>query len=384
MKKSRIFKPVFGLALLLGILLAVPYFLPLAQFVPRIEREAAARLGMPVRIGALHVSFLPTPRLGITGLRLGTGDVEIQKIAIVPALGTLFDDTRVIRLIEIEGLSVRDSVFGKLPAMQRGQGPAPVRLERIHVSGMKLSMGSVTINLDELGVSLDQRTTRVAANDLKARLYGGSLTGLLRLDWARQSELGGEFVTSGIDVGALSRALAPRQGQTVTGRLSAEARFSARAPTMAGLVDAIQLDGKFSVANGVLHNFDFASAVKSAFSGKVKGGETRFDTLRGDAGLRGRNVQLRKLVIASGLLTGSGNLDIARSGRLSGVVDIELKNTLGIVGVPVALSGTIKEPQLGLTAGTKIGAVAGTVLAPGVGTSLGASIGRFFEKRAGK
>ena len=384
MKKSRIFKPVFGLVLLLGTLLAVPYFLPLAQFVPRIEREAAARLGMPVRIGALHLSILPTPRLGMSGLRLGTGDVEIQKIAIVPALGTLFDDTRVIRLIEIEGLSVRDSVFGKLLATQRAQGPAPVRLERLHVSGMKLSMGTVTLILDELGVSLDQQSTRVVANDLKARLYGGSLAGQLRLDWGRQSQLGGDFVASGIDVGALSRALAPRPVQTVTGRLAADARFSALAPTIAGLVDAIQLDGKFNVANGVLHNFDFASAVKSAFGGKVKGGETRFEALRGDAGLRGRNVQLRNLVIASGLLKGNGNVDISRSGQLAGVVDIELKNTMGVVGVPVAISGTIKEPQLGLTTGTKIGAAAGTVLAPGVGTSLGASIGRFFEKKTAK
>ena len=73
---------------MLGALLAVPYFLPLTQFVPRIEREAAARLGMPVRIGALHMSFLPTPRLGMTAevppLRARPGDI--------PALARYFAD----------------------------------------------------------------------------------------------------------------------------------------------------------------------------------------------------------------------------------------------------------------------------------------------------
>jgi hypothetical protein len=133
-----------------------------------------------------------------------------------------------------------------------------------------------------------------------------------------------------------------------------------------------------------LYNFDFASAVKSAFSGKVKGGETRFDELRGNIALRNRNLQLRQLTITSGVLAASGKADIQRSGQISGVIDVDLKNTMGFVGVPVAVSGTLKEPQLGLTAGTKIGAAVGTVLAPGVGTSLGAGIGRFFEKKTAK
>lgn len=384
MKKSRIFKPVLGLILLLGLLLAVPYFLPLATFVPQIEREASARLGMPVRIGSLHLSLLPTPRLAVTALRLGSADVEIEKLVVVPALGTLLDDTRVVRLLEVEGMSLRDSVFGKLPVAQRGQGPLPVRIERIHASRLKLAVGPTALSVDELGFALDQQASSLAISEIKARSYGGNLTGQARLDWARQSQLGGNFAVTGIDVGALSKALAPRPVQTVNGRLAAEGRFSARAATMAALADAIQLDGKFRVANGVLHNLDFASAVKSAFSGKVKGGETRFDDLHGDVALRGRNLQLRNLVISSGLLAGKGNVDITRNGQLSGVVDVDLKNTMGFVGVPVALSGTIKEPQLGLTTGTKIGAAAGTVLAPGVGTSLGASIGRFFEKKTAK
>jgi hypothetical protein len=52
--------------------------------------------------------------------------------------------------------------------------------------------------------------------------------------------------------------------------------------------------------------------------------------------------------------------------------------------VPLALSGTVKDPVISPTKGSAIGAAVGTVLLPGVGTGLGSSVGRFFEKKTSK
>jgi uncharacterized protein involved in outer membrane biogenesis len=387
LRKSRIFKLVTGTALLAACLAGLVYVAPLSGLIPQVEQQASYHLGLPVRISDIHLQLFPTPRVAVGGIRIGTGDIELDKVTIVPALSTLFDDTRVIRVLEVSGMSVRDSIFGKLALAKKTgatAGATPVKLERVSVTHMKVASGSTAIVIDTLSFSIQKQAGRLDITDLKSRLYGGEATGQARMEQGRQSRLAGDFSLKGVDIGSLSKAVAPRPVQTMTGRLAASGRFTALAPTPGALADALQLDGKFSVANGVLHNFDFASAVKSAFTGKVKGGETRFDDLHGDIALRGRNVQVRNLVISSGILAAKGRVDVSAGGQLSGVVDVDLKNTMGFVGVPVALSGTLKEPQLGMTTGTKIGAAAGTVLAPGVGTSLGASIGRFFEKKTAR
>lgn len=382
MKKRLFFKLGLGFFVLLAVLVALPVLLPLDAFAPRIAQEASSRLGVPVKLAGIRLQVLPTPRLVLSGVEVGLKDLEIDTIALVPELGSVFSPRKAMRLIDIKGLHLRDSLFARLPPGRSDAGPPPVVLHRVSIADLRLSLNGMQFAMDSLAFSVEQRSKGLSVTDIRAKLYGGTLNGQLKLDWPRQWQLGGDFAAAGLDVAALARVFAPRQ--SLSGRLTADARLSAHAAKPEGLADALSAEGKFSVARGVLYNFDFASAVKSVVSGKVKGGETRFEELRGNAALRNRNLQLRELVISSGVLTASGKADIQRNGQIAGVFDVDLKNTLGVVGVPVAVSGTVKEPQLGLTTGAKIGAAVGTVLAPGVGTSLGAGIGRFFEKKTTK
>jgi len=62
---------------------------------------------------------------------------------------------------------------------------------------------------------------------------------------------------------------------------------------------------------------------------------------------------------------------------------VSVAKTGGIVGVPVALGGTVSEPSIGLTRAATIGAVLGTLVLPGVGTTLGATAGGKLATKSG-
>jgi hypothetical protein len=68
-------------------------------------------------------------------------------------------------------------------------------------------------------------------------------------------------------------------------------------------------------------------------------------------------------------------VDVAASKQLSGRIDVDLKGTAGLVGVPLAVAGTVSDPLVLPTKGALAGAAVGTVLLPGVGTAAGSSIG---------
>jgi hypothetical protein len=84
------------------------------------------------------------------------------------------------------------------------------------------------------------------------------------------------------------------------------------------------------------------------------------------------------------VLDAAGNLDISPARQLSGRVEVDLKGTAGLVGVPLAVSGTLADPVLLPTRGSMIGAAIGTVILPGVGTSAGSSLGDRIGKMFGK
>ena len=81
------------------------------------------------------------------------------------------------------------------------------------------------------------------------------------------------------------------------------------------------------------------------------------------------------------MLGATGQVSVSPAGRLGGRVTVELA---GAVGVPLAVGGTLDEPEVQLTTGARIGAALGTVLMPGLGTGAGASVGGKLGEFLGK
>ncbi|MGH8661897.1 MAG: AsmA-like C-terminal region-containing protein [Burkholderiales bacterium] len=434
-------------ALLLA-LAVVPFFISLDDSIPTIEREVSARLKEPVTIGSLRVAGLPLPHLTISGITVGRAqDIKVGKVTVTPDLWTLLDDTKVIKSIEIDGLVLTQKAIEKIPAWipadaKAGQPSRPpaVRLEAIKLDDAVIKLEKTTfgpfdarlslshdgnlesisvtsrdgalkasvkpqqssylidasarawrpplgpaIHFDELVVKGMATPRGASFSDLRAKLYGGTVTGRLVVGWEKGVQLKGSAYVDKVEINPLLKALG--KPQNMSGRLSARPVFSANAAEAEQILDALRLDTPFEVQGGVLHGVDIRKAATSLINKDGgKGGETRFDKLAGQLNINRGTRRLTRLDIASGSLSADGNVTISPRDELSGRINTRVKATsVAAVAVPLNVSGTLDSPLLYPTGGTVAGAAAGTaVLGPGVGTAIGARAGQWFENLFGK
>ena len=67
--------------------------------------------------------------------------------------------------------------------------------------------------------------------------------------------------------------------------------------------------------------------------------------------------------------------------KLDGLVEVELKKSVGLVAVPLSISGSVESPMVLPSKAAMAGAAVGTaVLGPGVGTSLGIKASKGLDK----
>jgi uncharacterized protein involved in outer membrane biogenesis len=412
---------------LAALLFAVPFLLPLDRFIPELTRISAGKLGQPVAIAGLRLHPLPTPRAVASGIRIGKRDeVTIGELEIVPELLSLLSGPKTIRLVRAKDVQVKEAALGFAARMPKGGAGEPLQLRRIKLEQVTLLHSSLKLPEFDLeatladGFALEQARFRTrdgalqvtleprgngesavlvearqwtmpagppvrfdslaAQGTLKgeqlnlakieARLYGGTVSGTMRADWARQWQVSGKSVAAGVDVEAVQRLLGKKP--QITGRLRSEATFSARARSPDQLVNALVLDGPFEVLGGAYPGYDLS---KISLGKLTPGGSTKFDELKGKVQVRGQEIKVTGLCVRSPALVAGGNVTIAPDEKLSGRLDVSMAKTGGFVGMPVALGGTAADPSFMPTKGYLIGAAVGTVLLPGIGTSIGASVG---------
>ncbi len=439
-RSARSAKWMLAVAVLVGAILAAPWLIPSSAWLARVESEASLRLGAPVRIGALQVTLLPLPHVVVRDLSVANGAVAVQRISVYPRLLSLLSAAPALRSIELDQVRVTPKGTELLQAVaSKPQGAGAVALEHIRARQVQVELASGTLPALDADVEMDAnpalglKMAKISTQDGKAKLsvepdaggwklvidasnwqmplgpplrferlqargrvtgekldlgslsatlYGGTATGKADLMWQKGWRGSGEIKTNGIDVAALTQSL--KIQSALSGKLDAAGPFRAQAAKPAGLMDALQAEIAFEVRDGMLHGFDLASAAQSLLKSGAAGGSTRFDQLTGVVRLQGRAVKLQNVQISSGVLKAQGNVDISASKQLAGRIDTEVKGTAGLVGVPLAVSGTLDSPVLLPTKGSMAGAVIGSVLLPGVGTSIGSSVGDKIGKMFGK
>ena len=425
---------------LLAAALATPFLVPLSGYIPELTRLVSERIGEPVSIKGLRLQLLPTPRVVIVGLKLGRRDeVSIERGSIVPDLTLLLSGEKAIRVVFADKVRIKDSaldLLGKLSKGGGGSGGILVRrivLRRVmfELRALKLPPLNVTVDLGPTPAatvahlasddgrlratltpqgggrsrlmikarnwhlpiptaplyfdSLDARgvldSGQLDLPEVNGRLYGGTLTGSVDTRWGRDWRIAGSAQIDGVEMVPLQAALG--KPARLSGRLSARASYSASARTAGLLRSALVLDAPFEVSGGEWHGVDLSRAAELPLGKLSKGGTTKFETFKGNLALRGRHIDVTKICVRSPSLTAGGKLAIAPDKTLSGRLDVSVSKTGGLIGAPMALSGTTSDPTLSLTKSAAIGAVIGTVLLPGIGTSLGLSAGGSFGGSAG-
>jgi len=95
MKKNK--KILIGILVLISVLIILPFFIPIRTYLNEAEKLASDQLGVPVSISTGHFVFFPSPRVVISGLKVGKdSELEVEQLAVIPSLSTIFSETRVI------------------------------------------------------------------------------------------------------------------------------------------------------------------------------------------------------------------------------------------------------------------------------------------------
>lgn len=439
-------KPLLiALALLLVIAVALPFFISLDDYIPRIEKEVSARLKEPVSIKSIKFAALPVPHVTVNGITVGkTDDIKVGKVMVTPDLLSLLQSTRVIRSIEIDSLVLTRKAIGGIPAWAKSdaagspQPPPQVRVESIRLDNAVVKLDKASFGPFDARVRLDSKgepedasiTTQdgklralikpgrsnylidasakswtlpagpalvfdeliikgvATPNDanlgeVSAKLYGGTAIGKTTISWQKGLQLAGNLDVRQLELQQVASLMSP--GSHVSGKLSAKPVFSASAASADQLMNALRLETLFDVQNGVLHGVDIQKAATSLIKQGTTGGETRFEQLSGHLVMEHGSYRFTQLRIASGALAADGNVSISPKKVLSGRINAQVKAAGASANVPLNVAGTVDAPLLYPTGGTMAGAAVGTmIMGPGLGTSVGAKVGGWAEGLFGK
>jgi len=168
----------------LGLLFAIPSFIPLSRFIPELEAHITARLHEPVTVGSLAVSMLPLPHLVAHDITIGKARlVHVDTLLLRPDLLSLASDTRVIEEIQLAGVQVRQALFTRVGRWTREEaarraeaaamaGPPSVRIDRITVTDANIRFRDFWLKALEAEIDLsDGKPTEIRVSQDGDRLH---------------------------------------------------------------------------------------------------------------------------------------------------------------------------------------------------------------------
>jgi hypothetical protein len=438
-----------AVGLIVAALAVAPFFISLDGYIPVLERELSTHLKEPVKIASLRAGGLPLPHATIGGITIGkTDDIKVGKVTVTPDLWSLASATKVVRSIEIDGLELTQSGIDRIPVWAQTDArpgtparPPVVRVQSIRLDDAVVKLQQITfgpfdarlslgadgspesasvvtrdgnlkayikpqkrgflidavakswkppvgpaVHFDELIIKGAATLQNANLGDIRAKFYGGSVSGKLVADWEKGVRLKGNAEVNQVDIASVLKALG--RPASLSGRITAKPiEFSASAAKADQILNTLRLKTPFDVQDGVLNGIDIKKAATSLVSRDGgKGGQTRFNRLSGHLVLDRGTRRLTRLEAVSGSLSANGNVVVSPRDELSGRVNASVKAaSVAAATVPLNVSGTVESPLLLPTGGTVAGAAVGTaILGPGVGTSVGAKVGQWAEGLFGK
>jgi uncharacterized protein involved in outer membrane biogenesis len=436
MKKSQ--KIVFAAALVIGLLLILPFLIPMQTYLHKAEQIASEKLGQPVTIGAAHVMLLPSPRVSASDIVVGSHDeLKVANLVVIPTIGTLFSDVKILDL-SISKPVVKKAALDFVAALKSsGESASSVNIRHIKIDELQLvwpkvklpilnaeatltsenKLESATVKtadgklkadikpygderlimvnaskwtlpaglpllIDKAAVEMHLKGSRLTIPNVDIALYGGKLKGDAVVSWGRNWRVSGNFGVDNLSTQQPSRMVS--RAVYLSGSLFGKGNFSSAARDAGALGDNLQTNAQFKVNNGVLHGLDLVRVASLLLKQNKGGGETQFDAFSGVLNSSGKQYHLRDLNIRSGLLAATGQVKVRPNKALDGVVEVEVKSGMGMAAIPLNVSGTVDHPVLLPTKAALAGAVAGTaILGPGVGTSLGVKAAGAVDKLKG-
>ncbi|MDD4963497.1 MAG: AsmA family protein [Gallionella sp.] len=317
----------------------------------------------------------------------GSGRAEFAKRLLVFAqLDQL--DAPVDQLLKLSDKTELATGSVHLSGKLQGEGDTVTELkQRVQfvgeVSGKQLQIPVVVdqpgVLLDELHAQIQAQVDQIDLSVLDVSLYGGRLTGLAkwsRLDQALQAEIQLENIEMQPLVAAMTNRVV--LNGKLAGKGNVVMQLSAQVPFPANS----SAEGDFHLKDGKLTQVDLVKAAQLSKSKQaVDSSEgTEFDDFTGEFKVDGGAYYFQKLDLSSGVLRAQGKMNVLSDKRITGGLDAYLKGTLGLVSIPLVISGTTDQPHVNPSGAFLAGAALGTALMPGVGTVIGMKIGGLLNK----
>jgi len=439
MKKNK--KILIGMLILISLLIILPFFIPIKTYLNEAEKQASGKLGVSVTISSGRLLLLPSPRVVINGVSIAeNGAIKIEQLTVTPSLSSIFSAPRVIDIHINKPVVSNDGVdmMLALASKKTGDNSEPnmvnvrhVKIDALQLDLPKLSLPALNVEfslldghqlsavalksadgtlsatvtpeqdghlisvlakkltlpvglpmmIDNAVLEMHLKGQRLDVPRIEMDLYGGKVNANLDLLWHKDWRVSGKVKVEGLSVKEPSKLIS--KAVYLSGQLSGNGNFSSTAKDAVKLPDNINANFTFKVHDGVVHGVDLIK-VASLLTKQTTGGETAFDDFSGVANAKGKQYHLKDLKLSSGLLSGSGQVEIAPNKELDGSGEVEIKRGVSLVAVPLDISGTLDSPLILPSKAAVAGAVAGTaILGPGLGTSVGIKAAGALDKLKG-
>jgi len=400
---SKSIKALLILTPLMAVLIVgLLHVVNLSMLIKPIEKLASDSIGEPVTVKEVHASLFPQPRLILTDVTVGSDvDIKVSTVYILPDVSTLFEEVKVLKLLEIGPLTLNPADLGRQVQWVNATAKADkLKVERIAlkqvsftIPGLELApfdgkvartpsgefsnveLASVDrkltllltpqngscaftltasiwqpplvkpLELDEVTATGVISQSRASFTQIEAKAYGGTIKAQATVDWTERLSASGNFEMTKI---TLQRALSAfGNSASVVGTLNASATFTSSADQVSELVEAAEVNANFEALGGKINGIALTYALLNPSSSPPSDADfTRFDTLTGNLQFKDGQYKYKQLALKTNQLYARGNLDIGPDQIVSGKVRAELTSKLFHRQANFNISGEVAHVKL--------------------------------------
>ncbi len=389
---GKIFAGLVVLAIMAVALL--PYVWPLDGYVAPLEQELSAQLHQPVHIGKLTAGLLPTPKLELHDATVGSKaqELKVANVIINFDFSAMFSPTKSINNLLLNKVSLNgQSLAAAMSWLQAAGGNEKYPVAHMELQGVRVSSDEIKVPIlsghadfdaqghfskaemksedGKLGIELESVPKHlqlevnfrdsslpllpnipftdlsatgeiingeIVFSELFGHAYGGALGGNARLNWQNGWLLQSRLILKSVEL----QSLFPQFG--ISGELYSDINVTLFGAKLAQLADAPRMEGTFEAKKVVVKKVDIETLARFGNRPDLSRGQTSFDEIKGSLQADSQGQHFRQLDISSGILNGSGQMDVANQ-QLSGKLSVELKGARG-GAVTLLLSGAPTEP----------------------------------------
>ncbi|QZA80888.1 AsmA family protein [Deefgea piscis] len=394
-------KILIGSTLFLGFAASLPLIVPYGAFKNSLETKLSQMNGGKTQIAHIEFSYQPTPVFILRDVVIERPETaQIAEIIIPVTSYNLLNWGKSMRNVLIRNAVLSRAFALDLPNRIKTDDHNGFRVDRLALEKVSIKLDRRTIgpidgelrfrpngNIEDLVIRTDQDRAEIqvqptepgqfkvqfnASNwelplgqpvkfdflkligtadangwtisDIRADLYGGLVTGSAQLNWQSDWQLTGHIFAKNISVEPLMSLYSPITRST--GRMNADASFKYQGATEQQLFKQAQIQGRFIIQDGTLHNFDLITPLKSQTPTTLRrGGQTNFSSLSGSIAINDKSVSLYNLILQSGKFRANGELRVSQQ-KISGSIGTQLAAGAMMANNQLSISGQLAAPEL--------------------------------------